>query len=66
MKLPAFDPPGSLQDYNGIPGQLEQWSKAVSGWMDEAIQSELQTFAGQSNPKAWPSCRMANSSRPIP
>jgi hypothetical protein len=67
MKLPAFDPPGFLPDYKGIPGQLEQWSKAISGWMDEAIQTELQRFAEQSNPKAKDNkCQFFNASETDP
>src|SRR5689334_4156828 len=67
MKLPAFDPPGFLQDYKNIPGQLEQWSKAISGWMDEAIRSELQAFAGQFDPKAKGNkCQYFNASETDP
>jgi len=40
MKLKMFDPPGHLPDFVGIPGQLQQWSKAISGWIDGAIQIE--------------------------
>ena len=39
-KLERFDPPANLDDFNGIPGQLEQWSQAVSGWFDAFINSE--------------------------
>jgi len=35
-----FDPPAFLDDFDKIPGQLEAWSNAVSGWFDEAIASE--------------------------
>ena len=34
MLLKAFDPPGFLKDFDDIDGQLEQWSMAVSGWVD--------------------------------
>lgn len=44
MKLKQFDPPAFMTDFCGIPGQLEQWSRAMSGWMDESIASELETF----------------------
>jgi hypothetical protein len=30
--LERYDPPGGLTDFDDIPGQLEQWSTAVSGW----------------------------------
>lgn len=34
---PVFSPPGMLQDFATIPGQLLQWSDAVSGWLSENI-----------------------------
>ena len=37
MPLAAFDPPGHLDDFRQIPGQLKQWSDAVSGWFDSNI-----------------------------
>jgi hypothetical protein len=52
MTLERFDPPGFMPDYAGIPGQLEQWSRAVSGWMNESIQTELGRFQKQQNPRA--------------
>jgi hypothetical protein len=38
--LPRFDPPAFLSEFNGIPGQLDQWSRAISGWFDAFINSE--------------------------
>lgn len=38
MTLAAFDPPGYLDDFKQIPGQLQQWSDAVSGWFDSNIE----------------------------
>jgi hypothetical protein len=35
--LKVYDPPGFLDDFKAIPGQLEQWSAAVSGWFDGNI-----------------------------
>jgi hypothetical protein len=37
MLLKRYDPPGNLQDFAAIPGQLDQWSAAVSGWVDGNI-----------------------------
>jgi hypothetical protein len=42
-----YDPPGFMTDYARIPGQLEQWSRAVSGWFDECIGIEEATLNGQ-------------------
>ena len=44
MPLAAFDPPGHLADFAKIPGQLEQWSNAVSGWFDSNIQLIEQSY----------------------
>jgi hypothetical protein len=38
VPLAAFDPPGHLDDFEQIPGQLKQWSDAVSGWFDSNIE----------------------------
>ncbi len=35
-----FDPPAFMDDFAHIKGQLQAWSDAVSGWFDEAIDSE--------------------------
>ena len=42
-----YDPPGFMTDYVRIPGQREQWSRAVSGWFDECIAIEESTLNGQ-------------------
>jgi len=52
MKLKQFGPPGNMTDFDHIPGQLQQWSNAVSGWVDGGIQSEIQKFKGAGFPKA--------------
>lgn len=52
MLLKRFDPPGYLTDYDSIPGQLEHWSAAISGWMTDAILSELTKFQSQLDPRA--------------
>src|SRR5690242_6053528 len=67
MLLSRFDPPGNMTDFDSIPGQLEQWSKAVSGWIDESIQSELQLFQQQTDPKARENiCQFFNPSETDP
>ena len=35
--LTRFDPPAFLADFNSIPGQLEAWHRAVSGWFDSTV-----------------------------
>jgi hypothetical protein len=35
--LKSYAPPGNLKDFDAIPGQLEHWSAAVSGWFDGNI-----------------------------
>jgi hypothetical protein len=42
-----YDPPGYMSDYDGIPGQLEQWSRAVSRWFDDAIEAQQPWLHGQ-------------------
>jgi len=32
-----YDPPAFMTDFDDIPGQLEAWSNAMSGWVDEMI-----------------------------
>ncbi len=32
-----YDPPANMTDFASIPGQLEAWSDAMSGWVDEMI-----------------------------
>ena len=41
-----FDPPAYLPDFNGIPGQLEAWHKAVSNWFDSSIDRDRQLVGG--------------------
>lgn len=67
MKLPTFDPPGFLPDFQSIPGQLRQWSAAISGWIDESIQSEIDGFQAQTDPKAQENrCQFFNPSETDP
>lgn len=47
MLLKSFLPPGDLKDFDGIPGQLDQWSAAVSGWFDENIAIAGEALEGQ-------------------
>ena len=44
MLLSRFDPPGHLTDFDNIPNQLQQWSTAVSGWINGSIASERTVF----------------------
>src|SRR5689334_14811415 len=46
-RLTSYTPPGYLTDYDHIPGQLSQWSDAVSGWFDECIAFEEQNALSQ-------------------
>jgi hypothetical protein len=32
-----YDPPAFMTDFDDIPGQLDAWSHAMSGWVDEVI-----------------------------
>ena len=42
-----YDPPAFMTDFDGIPGQLQAWSDAMSGWVDEIIvQVQQQLGAG--------------------
>ena len=45
--IERYDPPGFMDDFNGIKGQLEGWSAAVSGWFDEVIERESGELNGQ-------------------
>ena len=47
MIATAYDPPGFMTDFDRIPGQRAQWSRAVSGWFDECIAGEEATLQGQ-------------------
>lgn len=46
---PRYDPPAFMTDFDGIPGQLQAWSDAVSGWFDETIAAEVKKV-GEGNP----------------
>jgi hypothetical protein len=45
--IAAYDPPGFMTDFDGIPGQRAAWSRAVSGWFDECIAAEKYDLDGQ-------------------
>jgi hypothetical protein len=45
--ITRYDPPGFMTDFDGIDGQLEQWSDAVSGWFDEVVAKEERELGGQ-------------------
>src|SRR5262245_41385025 len=42
--LERFDPPAFMPDFNGIPGQLEAWHRAVSSWFDAVVEIERETI----------------------
>src|SRR3954451_19486685 len=48
-RMPAssgrYDPPAFMTDFDDIPGQLEAWSNAMSGWVDEIIAQVEQQLA---------------------
>jgi hypothetical protein len=46
-QLQAYDPPGNLPDFDGIPGQREQWSNAVAAWFDYAIRRQRKALQKQ-------------------
>ncbi len=43
-KLSRFDPPAFLPDFNGIPGQLAAWHRAMSAWFDAVVKIEQLTI----------------------
>ncbi len=45
--ITAYDPPGFMTDFDRIPGQRAQWSRAVSGWFDECVAAEKYELGGQ-------------------
>lgn len=49
---PVFNPPGMLQDFAAIPGQLQQWSDAVAGWLTENIELAIQEQYPAGSPAA--------------
>lgn len=38
--VPRFDPPAFMSDFNGIPGQLDAWNKAMNAWFDAVVELE--------------------------
>jgi hypothetical protein len=46
--LQRFDTPAYLADFNGIPGQIEAWSAAVSSWFDAVVTIERNRIAAGS------------------
>ena len=57
-----FHPPGFLRDFDQIPGQLGQWSAAISGWIDENIE----IAAAKQGSQAVPFYNASTSSVPGP
>jgi len=49
--LRRFDPPAYLPDFEDLPGLLDQWHEAVSGWFDNSIDSEKSAIADQDDGK---------------
>ena len=45
--ITAYDPPGFMTDFDRIPGQRAQWSRAISGWFDECVEAEKYDLDGQ-------------------
>lgn len=39
-----FDPPAFLSDLKTVPGLSDEWNDAVSGWFDDSIKAEQETF----------------------
>lgn len=50
MGIKMYDPPANMGDFDHIPGQRQQWSNAVSGWIDECIESEKVTLHNGGQP----------------
>jgi len=44
--LNRYDPPAFLEDFAAIPGQLDAWHEAVSGWFDQVIRNDTNLFGG--------------------
>lgn len=63
--LKMFDPPARMKDFDRIEGQREAWSAAVSGWIDDSIQSEEATFAADPDAKGQP-CQFFNATKFMP
>lgn len=45
--IARYDPPGFMTDFDQIPGQLGQWSTAVSAWFDEVVEKEEKELGSQ-------------------
>jgi len=52
MGIKSYNPPAFMTDFDHIPNQLQQWSNAISGWIDEAIASERDTLKQAGFPEA--------------
>jgi hypothetical protein len=50
MKLTSFDPPGMLDDFSGIPQQMEAWSDFVGQTFDEAVGRVEQAVGAGNSP----------------
>ncbi|MBW4618097.1 MAG: hypothetical protein KME17_01770 [Cyanosarcina radialis HA8281-LM2] len=46
MKLPQFDPPANIDDFDSIPNQRAGWNEFISSSFDEEIQG-LEATLGQ-------------------
>jgi len=42
-----FRPPALLGDFDGVPGLGDQWSQAISDWLDAALEVQRQAFREQ-------------------
>jgi hypothetical protein len=51
--LARFDPPGFLTDFDAIGGQLDQWSAAVSGWVDENVKAVAESLPAGDRPQFY-------------
>ena len=65
MSAKRYDPPANMPDFNDIPGQLQQWSDAVSGWTNEAIKHETDLFDAHPRTKGQ-KCQYYNLLAPNP
>src|SRR5579862_4446498 len=41
-----FDPPAFLPDFNGIPGQLDAWHRAIFSWFEASIDMDRPLVSG--------------------
>src|SRR5258708_35324000 len=49
--LRRFDPTAYLPDFEDLPGLLDQWHEAASGWFDNSIDREKTAIADQDDGK---------------